>query len=433
MPESQTQIALPSHETTPLHEPLSDEQLGNLLAAVGNHEGKAMTFLLMESHTSYGQAALRRCFIEAQGGEPVFEGAVTLHIRYCKQSFEQADLVTRTNDTGPLEFEKTSMGEQVGDAVVGLLLDFSLRWPDVSLREIFGSTQSTGGVRSAATRLKLYRVLANASTGMTKAELSRQAGVDETSLTLPLDYLSAAGHIAYEAVDNKRAPVFIIASSNLTTLGTRWPVDGSFPATLLELVKLKQARGENYLTTDEVREHFKSLGMVGVNDFNAQVHFSLKQLVKKGILKREVAPVPVKDFSHLKVGPAQRGMFREIVEILEGLQTLDSSVLERGRQLAANIKNDPEAVKALLLKCYSNSRYVNPVAKQDIQSSLAALFERLPKQEFSAEDLSGLMEKNGYIIHPSALMRQLKKLTKGSEAQLRAAKRKGVYIFSKLD
>lgn len=128
-------------------ERLSDEELGNLLAAFGNNEAKAVTLIAMRKGVIYSEYDLYSAVIEKQGEGVGWRQSRGVPFTYCRSSFENIGLVAKSVSDPVLEtwgYLKTDYGEELGDALAGLLLDFSLRHPEVSLYDIFGSTTSRG-------------------------------------------------------------------------------------------------------------------------------------------------------------------------------------------------------------------------------------------------------------------------------------------------
>ena len=126
-------------------EKLSDQALGNLLSAIGNSEAKAALFLGMQPGEVYTAWDLRNLFLDLQGRSIEWNISVGTPIKYCTGSFEPIGLVAEevSLDGQSIGYTKTDYGIAIATPLAGLLLDFSLNYPDISLGQIFGSTVSS--------------------------------------------------------------------------------------------------------------------------------------------------------------------------------------------------------------------------------------------------------------------------------------------------
>ncbi len=132
------------YEAIKSSEKLTDNEIGNLLAALGNSEAKAMTLLLMQPAVIYRRYDIHRVFMHAQGETPGWKTSKILQFQYCGDSFSPIGLVTRETldeNANVYAYQITDFGQEVGKPLAALLLDFSKRH-DISLYGIFGSTHS---------------------------------------------------------------------------------------------------------------------------------------------------------------------------------------------------------------------------------------------------------------------------------------------------
>lgn len=160
-------------ERAEVRERLGEEALGNLLAAFGNHEAKAITLGLMQPNTIYTSGDLSRLVNAAQGQRPGWKQYGSVPFKYCLSSLSPIGLVTQEVTTRGghevIGYMKTAYGQQTGNALAGLLLDFSLQHPDYSLQDLFGQTASVAQpiqveeivfkTRAPLTRLRIFLAL----------------------------------------------------------------------------------------------------------------------------------------------------------------------------------------------------------------------------------------------------------------------------------
>src|SRR3989344_5311749 len=129
-----------------VREKLSDEELGNLISAVGNHEAKAITLGLMLPGNTYSAYQLYKGIIGLQGEDMGWNISDRVPFGYCQSTLYPIGLVAQElidPDLKTVGFMKTSRGRNEGDALAGLTLDFSLRYPEFSLQDFFGNTASS--------------------------------------------------------------------------------------------------------------------------------------------------------------------------------------------------------------------------------------------------------------------------------------------------
>lgn len=194
-----------SHPETLLNEVMTDEVLGDLLAAIGNHEAKAIVLGGMERGTAYGITALHQLFLLPQGDNPAHKGAVNNQMQYCTDSFEAVGFVAKAQFGESLKYEITEKGENEGKALAGHLLEFSLSHPDMSLRQIFGLTKSPGHKeqRAPVDRLKILRTIANSEEDLEAGDIEEKSGVSYNNVTHNLRWLDKHGIIRYETLNSR--------------------------------------------------------------------------------------------------------------------------------------------------------------------------------------------------------------------------------------
>ena len=156
----------------PLETPQAE--VGELLAAIGNHEGKAILSLAMETNRSYRRLELWDAVTKYTLDNTVI--AETGPAAWCQQSLEPAGLVRRTNQH-PLCLELTQEGHQRGQAVAGLLLPIGEQF-DISLTSLWGLRESHGKIRSPLSRLLIGSCLLESEAPKTMHQIADQTGLD---------------------------------------------------------------------------------------------------------------------------------------------------------------------------------------------------------------------------------------------------------------
>ncbi len=89
-------IVIPAAETQP-KERISDEEIGDLISAIGNSEAKAITFGLMQSSTIYSMQDANSMVNNAQGQFKGWKQGTSNPFDYMSHSFAPVGLVARSD------------------------------------------------------------------------------------------------------------------------------------------------------------------------------------------------------------------------------------------------------------------------------------------------------------------------------------------------
>lgn len=193
-----------NHPTSATINHLSDEQMGNLIAGVANHEAKAIVLGGMELGKAYGITALHHLFVEPQGEPPAHRGGVNNQMQYCTDSFERVGCVAKVRPSPTLQYEITPLGDWEGKAVSGHFLELSADMPDVSLRKLWGMTKNMGNSRRAPfDRLLIYRSLFT-NEDIQTGEIAEEAGIPYESVAHNLRWLDKHGIIEYKTINPRK-------------------------------------------------------------------------------------------------------------------------------------------------------------------------------------------------------------------------------------
>jgi len=208
-----------------VREKLSDEELGNLISAIGNHEAKAITLGLMKPGTIYSVSPLRNTVIQAQGDNIGWAVHTSGPFRYCQDSLAPIGLVAQeiiNPDMSIHGYVKTEYGRNIGDPLVGLLLDFSLKYPDYSLTDFFSVTTSSSidremdrasfKKRSPTTRIKLFWEILTLDLPVREIDLAKRLKEDPANVGNHLFNLSDAGIISYDVITRGKPRTFYLFS-----------------------------------------------------------------------------------------------------------------------------------------------------------------------------------------------------------------------------
>ena len=181
------------------------EDAATMVATVANSEAKALTFAAMALERP-GETLSKRqiydLFLGIQGDQdPAWADAShKLPGNYARDSFEPVGSVVKSEEQtarGVAEFYTTTKyGERVGLALTGLMLDLSLRHPDISLYELFGRTATTSEAdrRAPFHRLEILTYLNRAgSAKASNIDIVRSTGMSDSAVSANIMKLQKNG------------------------------------------------------------------------------------------------------------------------------------------------------------------------------------------------------------------------------------------------
>ena len=206
------QINVENNET----EILTNETLGNLISSMGNLETKANLLRIMKPGILYSRSDLRRVFNDSQGKNIGWSLGTGSLAAYCSGTFVPIGLVAAEiidKENNIYGYKITEYGERVGLPLAGLLLNFSLNHPEISLVKIFGSTHSNTVVnpeilekqqidfkkRSPTNRVKIFYELATSAFPLRLIDLASNIDEDINNVSNHIQELKRYGLLNYEA------------------------------------------------------------------------------------------------------------------------------------------------------------------------------------------------------------------------------------------
>jgi hypothetical protein len=327
-------------------------RLAQLLAAVGNHEGKALTFVSMEDDEAYGVSGLHKRFLEIQGDQVAFRGTVNLQQKYVIHSFEPVGLCARTLHDGRfLRHEKTDP-DHLATALAGTVMRHSERW-EASLLEVFGKTSRKAGSANHAPirRLDLLRAIVDSRGALSQAELSRRSGVGNAAgPTMALQALAKARMLTYDSVATYemktsyrvRAPVVLAPRArSMSRVVAAYLND-----------RLAHATGPLLVSRDEIEDHLAAYVQwqdLYIRDTLQRLMGRLAALGAVGLVDHFFGQT---SHSAVSLTPEQHERAGSLVSDLDRWERGEPRALRRGLADARAISEDPTRVRALLAKAY---------------------------------------------------------------------------------
>ncbi len=380
MPENLT----PVQEGFVPKEPLGDEAMGNLLAAFGNNEAKALALISFKPGVIYTRGNMRRKIIEAQGDQIEWEITAETLFDYCSDSLSPIGLVTREMadpEKGIWGYEITDYGKDVGVPLAGYLLDFSLNYR-VSLSQLLGptNTNSDNKSRSPLNRVNIFWELLTRSLPLRQTDLSDNPDIDKSITKHHLQYLGEERVVTYRAIESDKP--FSIYRLNAER-PTEQPVgyrenkthvptltqeiysifvenpdrDFTFEDMITQLIEaypLKAKQTKLRHLTEKIMAYLKKQGYLVQGEYNA------------------------KNQSQIDLDDEQRRLLEDFIDIIHSFQSGDLEFLEKGQKLAQDILADPEKVTLLMKKARNSSSRFNRIGRSELVSLVYSIISQHP-------------------------------------------------------
>jgi hypothetical protein len=168
------------------------DELG-FVSGFANHEAKSLLLLrLAESGEELGDSAMGASFREFIGPDaPWYPNPAVPYRSYCVGGLEIAGHATRVikpgGSTWSDAFKISRLGKRIGVPAAGLILDWSLEYPNISVQQVLGSAQTAGTVRAPQTRVEvLSRLVEQPAAGLSMGELAGPSTLRLTPSAKPM-------------------------------------------------------------------------------------------------------------------------------------------------------------------------------------------------------------------------------------------------------
>lgn len=338
---------------------VSDEVLGNLLAAVGNHEVRAILFSLMRPGHSYSGAELSHALRTIQTDPPAWVPGSTIAAGYCNETLEPLGVVASTSfsaDLATTEYAVTPLGEELGKPLVGALLHFA-ETHACSLIHLFGTTAAAGGTvqdspdsgipmyrqRAPIARLRIFRALVATDQPMRVTDLVQTVHTDHAGVSRHLKRLAGHGIVEFESA----TPATSVRYRRHPHPPAAPPQQYRHEATLTRdvLDAVHRLWAADVFTREEVLEALG--GDPEERKSRADTVTSiLRKLATDGFLVSVGFQAGRR--SRIRLTTESREMISELVELMDGYQRLDPVKLRDGRRHGQQVLADPRRVARLV-------------------------------------------------------------------------------------
>lgn len=413
---------------------ISDQNMGVLLASVGNHEGKALTLIAMADRALYTSGDLHKKVMRAQGAPPTWKTGHFVQFKYCSQSFEPIGLVARETlnpDLSTYGYQLTDFGAEAAIPLTGHLLRYSEEYPDLSLFGLFGATQSTGKgkmgdkKRSPLLRAKIFWELTTGELPLRTLDLSRSIGGSyDKIMHVHLDVLARRGIINYEA---QKADTVVTVYRVPAEKAEANPVLNIFPNVASRLWNfLKTHPNQDYNAKELAEEMFKGgtrSKSTTLDSVEGQVSRLLSSLHAQGVLEKSRFNADVR--SAIDLSSEQRARLVSLVGILDRFQSGDPEFHQEGYKAAHDIFNSPQRVSALMDKARQASLLASQIPTSELKDDIVGIVRDNPK--IGAASITELLHsQTGFLVSKVAIHRYLKSLYENGRLSL-SAERNGQY------
>lgn len=377
------------------HERMPEQELGNLLAAFGNHEAKALVLASMRPDRIYSQDELYQLIRARQEGIIVWNVKPHLPFNYAYHSLAPIGLVAKEvldYDLNTYGYIKTDYGREIGDALAGHLLAFSERHPNVSLRALFGSTNTRAlpdefdenheatRKRAPLIRYRTYWELATRDLPIRQIDLVQAIGEDATLLEEHLRNLSRKGIITY---DSRKAdkPGVIFEASALQSENPDAYADE--PSLTQEVYQALISNPHSQITTQSVYDSLvrdnPNRSKLSEERLKGRISGVLRHLEEGGYINR--TRFAKRSLSEISMTDEQYHTINELVSILDQFSELNPEFLQEGRILADQIANNPDRFRLLFTKAKNTSPNASKKPKEELSNYILSTLSRHPNSK----------------------------------------------------
>lgn len=358
MPHTQTP------ETNEAKESIENSDFLNFLNGAANHEAKLLSLAVMLSHPEkwYTTASISRELHQRQGEHLVWDMSPQTAFSYCKESLEPIGAVLKGNIKGKRLHEVTAYKANEDNlkhnlALTGFLLDWSLRYPDLSLQRVLGNTASVGSVRSPQVRYQIYLDLL--TTGDIPAiedigqSLEGAGYVNDDSITRQVQVLRDTGIVDLHSKQMDYNPELKIIDPEFKHVVLK--LEDRTPITQAVYAAIKRLGAD---TTISLGNLIDNIGESNPALDKAEIRTKLVTAISsgKGYTGLEIVPgtaVPQHQFSSVEFTDSAEAAILDLCQGLEALR--DGYDLKKYASLASKLIQDPGTFSKLMEKAMKNS------------------------------------------------------------------------------
>lgn len=352
---------------------LSVLTMGKLLSAFGNHEAKAFTLVIMDKGEVYNSGQLHSRYVGFQGENPGWLTNHRLQHDYCSYSLSPIGLVVKEElqpGSGQYGYRLSKNNEQgelsgeEGQLLAALLLDFSSRYPDVSLIDLFGKTNAPRKKvaeedleeeqsRAPINRWKIYQELATTNLRtIRQIDLANETGLGQSLLEQHLRELSRKKIIDYKDIElGDPVSYYSLKPNHPVTLPEHWR---SYPTFTQRIYEILVDKNDRQLTLKEVFEIYKGAfdpeGKLNPKTTMARMSGVLNHLQSLDYLQK--GRFGYESRTEVTISSEKQEMLLDLVSLLDRFQDQDPEILRQAEELLHGIRRDHGNASILMKKAH---------------------------------------------------------------------------------
>lgn len=357
-----------------------DDDMGNLLAAIGNNEAKAVTLLVMNGLTLYTPSEIHTAFMRSQGKNPGWNTDKNLQFDYCARSLAPIGLVTYEimdvgNDRQTHAYMITPYGNDIGKPLAALLLDFSRRYPMFSLNDFFGNTASNSKSkdgesdgtrikrRSPQERLEIFWELATVNLPIRQTDLAKRTKNEENSIAYHLVTLLHKNIISYESIEQGKSFSYYRLNPDAPQQDPS-PYE-EHPSLTKAVFGILKSNPEREWSVEEIANEYTKL-LTATDQAPKSIKGEIARVLSH-LRKQQYATIKRFDSttqSEVALSEQQRNAIVDLLTIIDAFQNRDPEILEKGKALAQEFISSPHEITKLMQKAKEHSGSVNIMSQE---------------------------------------------------------------------
>lgn len=423
------------------------QSMPELASRVLNHEAKLMILMSLEGQpTALTAWHLNKAMTEPQQDYATWVPNNMAAYSYCSQSLAPAGTVAEeivpSRQRGTKAYKLTEYGQRLAVPAAGFLLDWSLRYPDVSLQNLLGRTNTTGEIRAGETRI---RVLEEALACPPQDNLSIRAvfaeNVDPDSESLQykrernriskaIKALGLASIVHSETIEFDDDRELLIVDPEMPEGVANHP-NYEVARALYDVISTLNAErtdrdtpltlGYNdavVLTHNRLAEQGIEVDPVKVRVAIHNAYFN--EAVYKGITKADPARFNDGKLTRFSINDLHRDAAEEFITILQVLEDETERTHQEGLALLQSVKRNPAQRAQIMSKAFVFSPFAQKKSTLTTATEVEALVAELG--EVTLDDLtSAYRDKVGRPLKSESIRNVLVLLTSQGRIAVEAA------------
>lgn len=366
----------------------------DLIAGIANHEAKALLLVFLDQQPQYyGRYAMGKGFNDFIGPGNPWPKAPAGAFQYCSDSLEPIGQVVE----GEVEtirgisngYAISPYGREVGLPLAGLLLDWSLRHPDISLQQILGPTNTRGETRAPQNRLQTLAELL--STDKPSPSIADLTTIDPKTWR-ELDYHRKLSNVSHAVGGLSRAGLVRLEQVNDANTRRYTVINPNIPENFA-------SRG---IYAEAIYTYVQKLHGLGIDDFSAKecLDFCLqwfahkpetsdidpakirREITQRLGTRREVFPGIQRqelynegNLTKVVLNEEYRDALDDLLNIVLAIDEGRPDTVEEGKRLARELAEDNTLKVAIMAKAQQFSPAANKLPAERITKQIVSILD----------------------------------------------------------